>query len=82
MAAWMVGVAGGFAVPCAPLRLSRGRWADPLLRTGPQEPATARRQETAVRLEPLWNEHYAGLRRPGGEWRTRRGEVRWAQEGR
>ena len=50
-------------------------------RAGPQEPAAARRQEAGVRLEPVRNEHYAGLRRPWGEWQARRGDVRWAQEG-
>ena len=44
MAAWMVGVAGGFAVPCAPLRRLVGAMVRPCGRSGPQEPAAARRR--------------------------------------
>jgi len=35
-----------------------------------------------VRLEPLWNEHYAGLRRPGGECVARRAGLAWRQSSR
>ena len=44
MAAWMVGVAGGFAVPCAPLRRLVGAMVRPGGRSGPQEPPAARRR--------------------------------------
>ena len=44
MAAMARGVAGGFAVPCAPLRRVVGAMARPGAGSGPQEPPAARRQ--------------------------------------
>ena len=48
----------------------------------PQELAAARRQEADVRLEPLWNEHCAGLRRPRGGCAARRAGLAWGQSSR
>ena len=76
-AALALGVAGGCAVPCAPLRRLAGAMVRPDGRGGPQEPAAARRQEAAVRLEPLWNEQDAGLRTPQGDRRGRAGGTAW-----
>ena len=49
-------------------------WADETAggHHAPQDPPAAHRQRADVRLEPLWNEHYAGLPRTQGDCAARR----------
>jgi len=81
MAAWMVGVAGASRCPVHRSADGSGGWSG-LRQRLPARAGCRPPPGAAVRLEPLWNEHCAGLRRPRGGCAARRAGLAWGQSSR